>query len=439
VTEPYYRDDSVTVYAGDCLDVLAELPDNSVDAVVTDPPYGLDFMGKHWDTGAVAFDTTVWKHCLRILKPGGHLTAFGGTRTWHRLACAVEDAGFEIRDNIAWLYFSGFPKSMDVSKAIDKAAGAEREVVGRRTDGRYAYEFNGTANRPTGAAAGTDDAVRIGGFVSDKALVTTPATDDAKRWAGWGTALKPAFEPIILARKPVVGTVANNVIKHGTGGLNIDACRVPTEDKLGGGSTTKGQQMKDGWRRPWMDDPEVCAENAKRHRERVTQAEELGRWPANLLLDEGAAKELDVQSGNRPGMKRGTLNRGSTTGRSIGGDGTYDTAKPQSVTAGYGDEGGGSRMFPVFKYQPKAGNDERPTHNDTQHPTVKPLDLMRWLVRLVTPPGGTVLEPFAGSGTTAEAAIHEHMRCIAIEREADYLPLIVNRLTKPIEVGFNFA
>lgn len=395
MVEPYYQDDRVTLYHGDCLDVLAELPDASVDSVVTDPPYGLDFMGKHWDTGAVAFDTAIWGHCLRVLKPGGHLLAFGGTRTWHRLACAVEDGGFEIRDNIAWLYGSGFPKSLDVSKAIDKDAGIWRGRAGEAT----------TEN---GSMSGTN---------YERTPKGDPVTDDAKRWAGWGTALKPAFEPVVVGRKPLTGTVAGNVLAHGVGALNIDGCRVQTTDDLNGGGYSGGtpKTMFSGLGRLQPD--------------QFTQP--AGRWPSNVVIDGHAAAEIDRQSG----ITKGQVGMKANTAVQFGVGHQRDK---QSFTHGVTDEGGASRFFPTFRYCAKAAQDERPTANGIAHPTVKPLDLMRWLVRLVTPPGGTVLEPFAGSGTTAEACIHEHTNCIAIEREADYLPLIVARLSKPMEVGFDF-
>ncbi|SKL37938.1 DNA-methyltransferase [Mycobacteroides abscessus] len=390
---PYYQDDSVTLYHGDCLDVLRELPDKSVGAVITDPPYGIAFMGKDWDQpGAfgserrngspqrtqregLAMDAgrydlspaamlnfqrwcTAWAtECLRILKPGGHLLAFGGSRTWHRLAAGIEDAGFEIRDSIAWLYAQGFPKSMNLQ-------------------------------------------------------------------GGLGTALKPAFEPIVVARKPLAGTVAANVLEYGTGALNIDACRIPTGDKLGGGSTTRGQRMKDGWRRPWMDDPDMVAANAERSRASVARSEELGRWPTNVVLDEDQAAALDQQSGTS--TSRVGKPRGAASGAGWG---------MTATGAEYADEGGASRFFPVFRYEAKAPTSERPNADGVQHPTVKPLDLMRWLVRLVTPVGAVVLEPFAGSGTTAEACVLEDRQCIAVEREAGYLPLIVSRLQKPVQQG----
>jgi site-specific DNA-methyltransferase (adenine-specific) len=540
--KPEYQDDAVTLWHGDCLDVLRTLPDNSVDSVVTDPPYGLEFMGKDWD-GADGFrrslnpndagrdnafgrtsktspeyrttskasagmmptgytdganrlerpshlgglnpkcrncdhwqrggnpctcdapdfpnerlprlhDFQVWceawsVECLRVLKPGGYMLAFGGTRTSHRLACAIEDAGFEIRDSIAWLYGSGFPKSLDVSKAIDKAAGAEREVTGSRPTaaGRTGY---------LSAADQTTSGYRPPGreFVPiNEVAVTAPATPDAATWQGWGTALKPAHEPIVVGRKPLIGTVAANVLAHGTGALNIDGCRVGAEERTNRGMSSLGVMHDDDWK------PGDVSSTV------------TGRWPANVVLDGSQADALDAQSGtsqSRIGKPRGAAN----------GDGWGMTA----TGAEYDDQGGPSRFFPTFRYEAKAPTTERPTYQrdgevtswggirtrcticgrqeinvsgacacpepDFQpdpamtgkvaHPTVKPLDLMRWLVRLVTPRGGTVLDPFSGSGTTAEACILEGFQCIAIEREADYLPLIVQRISKPLQVGLDF-
>ena len=368
VMKPYYQDKHVRVFHGDCLDVLRGLSDASVHAVVTDPPYELGFMGKAWDGTGIAYDVGLWAECLRVLKPGGHLLAFGGSRTWHLMAVAIEDAGFEMRDSIAWLYGSGFPKSLDVSKAIDKAAGARREVVGRRA----------------GAGNGSVVGLGSGRSMASEYDDTIPATPDAERWQGWGTALKPAFEPIVVARKPLAGTVAANVLEHGTGALNIDATRIPATD---------------GYEKAWDKPVSVNAKNlvagglsGSTERKLVDISANKpsgGRWPTNVVLDEYQAEELDQQSGT-------------------------------SV----------SRFFPVFRYEAKADSDERPRANGVVHPTVKPVSLMRWLVRLVTPPGGTVLEPFAGSGTTLQAARAEGFDVIGIEREADYLPLIRERLER---------
>ena len=452
---PAYTDDACVIYNGDCLDVLAAMPAGSVDAVVTDPPYGLGFMCKAWDaefitstierrqmyagdpsgqTGpnggyrsaaaeAGRYDLSLsgnrgfgawceaWAgELLRVLKPGGHLLAFGGTRTWHRLACAIEDAGFEVRDSIAWLYGSGFPKSLDVSKAIDKAAGAEREVVGR-------YQPPGM-DKPWNLARAADERdVDVFASSRNNLDITTPATPDAERWQGWGTALKPAHEPIVVARKPLAGTVAGNVLAHGTGALNVDACRVGTAE------------------RPVMQRTQttVAASSMSGTSTGATSSGEmtnLGRWPTNVVLDLDSAAELDRQGGtstSRIGAPRsGTRKTGETFGP--GNSGLNAEVGPECD-----DTGGASRFFPTFRYEAKAPTVERPRDGDVAHPTVKPLDLMRWLVRLVTPPGGLVLDPFLGSGTTAEACVIEGFSCIGIEREPTYLPLIVGRLTKPIQ------
>jgi site-specific DNA-methyltransferase (adenine-specific) len=428
------------------------MPENSVDAIVTDPPYELGFMGKRWDGAGIAYSVEMWSEALRVLKPGGHLLAFGGTRTYHRMACAIEDAGFEIRDSIHWVYGSGFPKSLDVSKAIDKAAGAEREVVGTSN--------NGIAGG-TGKHAGEDGKYRFGGEFN----VTTAATDQARRWEGWGTALKPAHEPIVVARKPLVGTVAGNVLVWGTGGLNIDGCRVGTD-----GGTRAGEFPKEA---------SVTAYGNGLNGNKKAQPLNAGRWPANVVFDRTAGEALDQQSGvsKSQGGRIGKKEHGSVA---IGGAGTYEKGDP-----GFGDTGGASRFFTQadfgpddwpFVYQAKpsrkernAGLDglpERPTGdaaspisnrkcrkcglvkfaqphctcaepeweeakttaNGNYHPTVKPVALMRHLVRLVTPPGGTVLDPFAGSGTTLVAAILEGFDAIGCEMTDEYLPIIEGRV-----------
>jgi len=383
---------------------------------------------------------------LRVLKPGGYMLAFGGTRTSHRLACAIEDAGFEIRDSIAWLYGSGFPKSLDVSKAIDKADGYWRGKAGE------VESSNGS----------------MGGPNYERTPKGDPVTAAAAAAAGWGTALKPAFEPIVVGRKPLIGTVATNFIAHGTGALNIDGCRVAmsSEDRekfITGDAAWREMNER---RAKGRKDNEVYGEYGITN----SQPHDAGRWPANVVLDGSQADALDAQ--NTPTASRIGKPRGAGSG-----DGWGMTA----TGAEYDDQGGPSRFFPTFRYEAKAPTSERPTYQrdgevtswggirtrcticgrqevnvsgacacpepDFQpdpamsgkvaHPTVKPLDLMRWLVRLVTPPSGTVLEPFAGSGTTAEACILEGFKCIAIEREVDYLPLIVQRISKPLQVGLD--
>ena len=371
---PYFQQDGVTLYHGDCREILAGLPDESVSAVVTDPPYGLAFMGKRWDYDVPAVE--VWAECLRVLKPGGHLLAFAGTRTQHRMAMRIEDAGFEIRDMIAWVYGSGFPKSLDVSKAIDKAAGAEREVVGSKQ-----------AGLGTGSKRCTPESVAI---IPALIPVTAPATPEAKQWQGWGTALKPALEPITMARKPLIGTVAENVVQHGTGALNVDGCRVGTEVLP---ETTAGQAKIGTFERGVMVTPE-----------------RTGRWPANLIHD-GSEEVTGLFPETTSGKPVGTRKAAHH----------WASSEQGTQLTGFGDTGSAARFF----YTAKADKADRGPGNN--HPTVKPLDLMRYLVRLVCPIGGVVLDPFSGSGTTLAAAQAEGCLAIGVEREAAYCEIIKGR------------
>ncbi len=475
MNEPYYRDEQVTLHLGDSLDVLPTLPDASIDAVVCDPPYELGFIGKAWDASGIAYNVDLWRQCWRVLKPGGHLVAFGGTRTYHRMTVAIEDAGFEIRDSLHWIYGSGFPKGQDIARSIDRrrddradilritawlatardAAGwtngqiealfgfkgnvgnlwttqgkaamvpsvaqwdrlrealgfddaeirplvaevnsrkgsvgeawSQREVIGSRNAGLH------QGSGQTVMLAGSGDGLNADGSIP----VTAPASEAACRWQGWNTALKPAHEPIVMARKSTgFNTTVANVLLHGTGALNIDGCRTAAgqdyRDKcasvVGLGSNRNGDAYGE-----WTGVREDSAHAA-------------GRWPTNILLghgpdcvEDGACQtrcpvaDMDQQSGARAGS-------------------------------------GASRFFPVFRYQAKAPASERPRLDDgTAHPTVKPLALMRWLVRLVTPPGGTVLDPFAGSCTTLEAAALEHMNAIGIEQHEPYARMCAPRLAK---------
>jgi DNA modification methylase len=334
-----------TLYLGDCREVMAELPEASVDAVITDPPYGLLLMGKDWDRGVPG--EGFWRDALRVAKPGAHLAAFGGTRTHHRLMCAIEDAGWEIRDCLMWLHGQGMPKSHNVSKAIDKHLGVERPVIGTAT----------SWNRPDSEAG---HAARMNTSPGEYAL-TAPATDAAQQWEGWGTALKPAWEIIILARKPLEGTVAANVMRHGTGGINVDACRVGNEMRF----SPPAIPGKDTF---------MASEGSG-----ITYLGSYvtGRWPANLLLS-----DIDL--------------------------------------------GGKERYF----YCPKVSRKER---SGNTHPTVKPVDLMAWLCRLITPPGGTVLDPFMGSGSTGVAAIREGARFIGAEINPEYFEIAKGRIAAEIE------
>lgn len=378
---------------GDNLEHLKDMEDNSVDSVVTDPPYGLKFMGKKWDHSVPSVE--FWKEVLRVLKPGGHVLSFGGTRTYHRMAVNIEDAGFEIRDQIQWLYGSGFPKSHNISKAIDKKFGANREVVSEKS---YA---DGSKARKTSAYRGNcmSEATTSGA----NNFVTDPATPLAKKWDGFGTALKPANEPIVLARKPLSEkTIVDNVLKHGTGGLNIDGCRVETGDNLNGGRYSENKKGLDG-------NSYGSGINLK-SKDGYTQPQ--GRFPANIILDEEAGQALDEQSGSL--SKQGSPKVKDSPGNFYGG-GTKDTSF-------YGDKGGASRFF----YCAKASKKERGTENN--HPTVKPVKLMEYLTRLITPPGGTVLDPFMGSGTTGLAAKNEGFGFIGIELNSEYYEIAQKRV-----------
>lgn len=444
-----FLDGRVQLLGGDCREVLATLPDDSIDSIVCDPPYGLEFMGKDWDsfTGAgmtkpgigerdiawPSFHGSNTKRCracgklmghggspckcdvpqpynaalprmhgfqqfmfdvfceaIRVLKPGGHVAAFGGTRTYHRLACAIEDAGFEIRDCLMWVYGSGFPKSLDVSKSIDKAAGAEREVVGksaRHVSGKPEQRIEGLSGSSTFA-----ETIGMGAYV------TAPSTDAAKQWSGFGTALKPAVEPICLARKPLIGTVAANVLRHGVGALNIDGCRIGTGEMLSRANNARPNETYNSG--TWQTGTFGTGDAAG------------GRWPANLLHD-GSDEVLACF----PDTSSGALNRANITASNA-----IFGKRPKELSGSYdADSGSAARFF----YTSKADADDR---LGSRHPTVKPIDLMQWLVRLITPPGGTVLDPFAGTGTTGEAAWREGMKAILIEREPEYQADIARRM-----------
>jgi site-specific DNA-methyltransferase (adenine-specific) len=459
------------ILQGDCRERMAEMEENSIDAIVCDPPYELGFMGKKWDGSGIAYDQEVWRQAWRVLKPGGYLLAFGGSRTYHRLACAIEDAGLEIRDCISWVYGSGFPKSLDVSKAIDRAAGAERKVIGEPTrhGGGDSQIMKGDYNPP----------------------ITAPATDAARQWDGWGTALKPAHEPIVMARKPLSEkTVAANVLRWGCGAVNVDGCRIGTGDILSSGrhvqkNRTYPSGYKDTNRSEFVQNPS-------------------GRWPANLILGHapgcvrrGEKRVRGVQkAAGCPGFgcdRDDNYELG--TGREYGPEETVadwdcvegcavrliaeqsghlksGKVKPYKNNGGWkqtsdfktgsfeASEGTAARFFlqidpdPIV-YVAKASRAERnrglegmpdritddgrntpidnpylrgKTHRQNHHPTVKPLKLMRYLVRLVTPPGGTVLDPFAGSGTTLVAAKEEGFRYIGIELEPEYVEIAEARL-----------
>lgn len=399
------------LYQGDCLEVMRGMADDSVDAVVTDPPYGLRFMGKKWDYDVPSVD--VWREALRVLKPGGHLLSFGGSRTYHRMVVAIEDAGFEVRDTVMWVYGSGFPKSLDVSKAIDKAAGK----LQTQSSG---FSYAGDDGRDA-------ELKQTLSFRSDYGYSYSPATPAALQWDGWGTALKPAVEPICLARKPLAEpTVAKNVLRWGTGALNIDGCRVGTESTL----RTNGHTA-------------IWANNGGMNDEQGGSP--AGRFPANLIHD-GSAEVL-------AGFPMTTSNDPGTT-HVRSGEGWGFSAERRNT--GYaGDSGSAARFFYCAKAS-RADRDEgcegleertaiarhvmsglpdlRMSHEQARnsshnhHPTVKPTALMRYLVRLVTPPGGVVLDPFMGSGSTGKACALEGFGFVGIEIDAEYLAIARARI-----------
>ena len=411
---------------------MATLPECSVDAIVTDPPYELGFMGKGWDSTGVANDVETWRQCLRVLKPGGHLLAFGGTRTYHRMAVAIEDAGFEIRDQIGWLYGSGFPKSLDVSKAIDKHLGAKREVVGSMPD-RWTGKgntLNFSTDRPQAEVAVTGEAV----------------TGEAVTWEGWGTALKPAWEPVCMARKPLVGTVAANVLEHGAGALNIDGCRVGyagTEDAAAAAAAAeiRGRQTRrnfEGWG--------MGAQQIDRAAYLAGPAG-AGRWPANIIHDgsdevvaafpaeAGASAPVRGTEPSTPAKNvYGTFKRGGGAFHADTGSAArfFYCAKADRADRNEGLQGMEARQQDQGRKAGNPGGDNprnRGVHaRENHHPTVKPTDLMRYLCRLVTPPGGVVLDPFMGSGSTLKAAELEGFSAIGIELSPEYIAIAQRRI-----------
>jgi DNA modification methylase len=385
------------ILEGDCIEVIKELiaQDVQVDSIVTDPPYELGFMGNEWDKSGIAYNKELWDLCLKILKPGGHLLAFGGSRTYHRMACAIENAGFEIRDQIMWIYGSGFPKSLDVSKAIDKTLGEDRP---RDVTPMQRSKLHG--DRP---------------WMNDpdhKFQSNEPISNDAKQWQGFGTALKPAHEPIVLARKPLdEKTIAANVLKHGTGAINIDGSRI-----------TRNFEDVSGWSKTGSKESANISMSGKNYA-REPKLDNQGRFPANLIHD--GSDEVESEFAKYGVRKSGGGNRNSIKKNLFSGIG--DTGSPRIYEA---SNGSASRFF----YCAKASKKER---NGSKHPTVKPLALMRYLCRLITPPGGTILDPFAGSGTTGQAANEEGFNVILIEKNEEYINDINKRLSQETQLELN--
>ncbi|KKL65189.1 hypothetical protein LCGC14_2157460 [marine sediment metagenome] len=372
---------------GDCLEILPTLDADSMDSCVTDPPYGINFMSKNWDHGVPG--EHFWREVLRVLKPGAHLLTFGGTRTYHRLACAIEDAGFEIRDCLMWVYGSGFAKGLNISKASNALHGVERErnvIPDKRSTlhGDRPWMRNPEHR-----------------FESN-----IPITEDAKKWDGWGTCLKPAYEPIILARKPVEGTVASNVLKYGTGGLNIDACRVEHNEpeRIVNRTAPKGNGITLG----------VFANN-----DNIGSPSQKGRFPSNFIHDGS-----DEVTGLFPETTSGSIELHHKTHESENNcmSGKNYEREPQQFPA---SSGSAARFF----YTAKSSKAERSAPGmKSDHPTVKPISLMRYLCKLITPPKGTVLDPFMGSGSTGMACIEEGFEFIGIELGEHYLEIAENRI-----------
>ena len=475
------------IHIGDNQLILPTLPDNSVDSIVTDPPYELGFMGKTWDATGIAYNVELWRECLRVLKPGGHLLAFSGSRTYHRMAVAIEDAGFQIRDQIMWVYGSGFPKSLNISKAIDKTNGEtgrkEKFTAFMRSTGITAKRIDEATKtmmgshyttHPTQPAiptfelwqkirplidatipkwvdelvdrieaerklVGSDTKARstagksalptVGGTtIYETWDITAPATAEAEEWDGWGTALKPAHEPIVLARKPLMGTVANNVLTYGVGGINIDGCRVGEREV----SQSRGAKV-------------TSAVYGKINVASLDDAypEGLGRFPANFIHD-GSDEVLQLfpDTKSTKSMRGVGLSSSNVYGQ---GDKQFDTMR------GHDDSGSAARFFYCAKANKKDRNqglngfeEKRPDERSVtgmgtfeekgvakqanHHPTVKPTDLMRYLCRLVTPPNGTVLDPFTGSGSTGKAALLEGFNFIGIEQSEEYAAIAQARI-----------
>lgn len=369
------------IFHGDAREELAGLPENSVDAVITDPPYEIGFMGKKWDSTGIAYDPQFWALCLRVLKPGGHLLSFGACRTSHRITCAIEDSGFEIRDVLQWLFGSGFPKSKNISAAIDKGAGHPNRGQAIPTASRFQNA--------------TDIALK-----ANRVPPYEAKTDAAKEWEGWGSGLKPAYEPISMARKPFKGTMVGNVLEHGVGAINVDDCRVgdeirfnPSAGNVAGGSSL--QMSAKGM--PQDAEGRACQ----------------GRWPANVLVDENYQAALGEKG------RYFYCSKASRKEREAGCENLPGKGGAEAVNRKQDSPGSKSGA---------AGAGRTAKHVKNYHPTVKPISLMRWLCRLVTPPGGLILDPFCGSGTTGIAAVLEGFEFLGIEREQEYIDIAKARI-----------
>jgi len=378
---PVESDLDFRLLKGNCLDMLKELPDNSIDSIVTDPPYELGFMGKSWDSTGIAYSVELWAECLRVLKHGGHLVAFSGSRTVFPMGVAIAEAGFEVRDMISWIYTSGFPKSLDISKAIDHKFGESR--YGSQASWQSTNGSNGNSWQPQPLHLQKRD--------------PNAKTPQAQQWQGWGTALKPAQEPAVLARKPIdsdCSSIAENVLKWGTGAINIDAARFAYGDDCHfGDKEWKGDPNGNQEKSNYISHADFLSGTAHKRGAK----NEIGRWPANVYQCKKPARSEKEQGLDHLTGKTGA----EATQRKEGSDGLNS---------------------------PRAGAGRTAEHVKNFHPTVKPIKLMRWLCRLLTPQGGTVLDPFLGSGTTAVSAILEGFNAVGCEMTEDYYPIIQGRV-----------
>ena len=439
----YSNNELYKLFYGNMLDMLDIIQPQTIDSIITDPPYELNFMGKGWDNSGIAFQPDTWKKCYEVLKPGGYLLAFGGSRTFHRIACAIEDAGFEIRDTIMWLYGSGFPKSMSLGKVIEgkQVLGSANVRDIKKLDGEKEIVGGGWNSNEVEQGKRNQEYEQIKTNVNY-------TTELGKKWSNWGTALKPSFEPIIVARKPFKGSLVDNVIEYGVGGINIDECRVETTDKYSYPNGPKGNTFS-------------IRQEPDGKRNEPVESNPLGRFPANTILtyDENDFDEVCGGFPNTSPSKQviGGANRKSQTQEGRISAGGWKETNRIRKTEGYNDNGGSaSRYFYCAKASKKdrdEGLDEFeeinggsyqfrqdgsldgkiPVRKNT-HPTVKPTDLMQYLVRLVTPNGGIVLDPFNGSGSTGKAVMYENKernknyKYIGIELTKEYLPIAKARI-----------
>lgn len=470
----YSKSDDYILYQGNMLDMLKVIPSNSVDSIVTDPPYGLTtivkrfgkensapakfgndgafsrlskgFMGKEWDGSGIEYNVDTWKKCYEILKDGGYLLAFGGTRTYHKIASAIEEAGFEIRDCIMWIYGSGFPKSMNISKGLEakekygKANTRTKRVVEQNCEGE-SYKIKQTNNGAMGEVIETTRKHYL------------PSTELAKKWQGWGTTLKPAYEPIIVARKPFVGSLVDNVIKNGVGGINIDECRIPFEETRNP-ATNPLYRKEAGYKLPVKG---LKSNGVVGFTSSKNEVNKLGRFPANLILTYDDNTYNEVCSGFPIGKRNGSISKRYKINNTVYGD--YGECNP---FVAYNDEGSASRYFYCAKASQKDRNEGLENFEDrvkvfngkssvsskemkdvekrfttitkNTHPTVKPTELMQYLIRLVTPKEGTICDPFMGSGSTGKAVMFENKerdanyKFIGIELMDEYLPIADARI-----------